>query len=50
MRVLNIEQVKSSFFADTSHFPEGSAQFDHALIMRDIPHEWHQAAGMTTKP
>ena len=49
VRALTVEQVKSSFFADTAHFPVGSLQFDHALIMRDIPHEWHQAASMTTK-
>jgi hypothetical protein len=39
-----VEQVASTFFADTVRFPNGSAAFDHALIMRDIPHEWHQAA------
>jgi Uncharacterized conserved protein (COG2071) len=46
---LAVEQVQSSFFANTTCFPTGSAEFDHALIMRDIPHEWHQAADMTTK-
>ena len=49
VRALTIEQVESSFFADTSHFPTGSVEFDHALIMRDIPHEWHQAADMVTE-
>lgn len=49
MRALTIEQVESSFFADTSRFPIGSVEFDHALIMRDIPHEWHQAADMITE-
>jgi hypothetical protein len=33
----------SSFFEDEKRFPRGSVQFDHALIMRDIPHEWHEA-------
>lgn len=46
---LQLEHVHSSFFADTSIFPEGSVEFDHALIMRDIPHEWHQAEDMFTK-
>jgi hypothetical protein len=49
VRALNIEQVESSFFADTAYFPKGSVQFDHALIMRDTPHEWHQAADMVTE-
>jgi hypothetical protein len=49
VRALTVEQVESSFFADTNRFPNGSVQFDHALIMRDIPHEWHQAAEMTSE-
>ena len=39
VRALNVEQVESSFFADAARFPAGSVEFDHALIMRDIPHE-----------
>ncbi len=35
------EHVRSAFFDDTSVFPKGSIEFDHALLMRDIPHEWH---------
>jgi hypothetical protein len=49
VRALTVEQVQSSFFADTDRFPSGSIEFDHALIMRDIPHEWHQAAEMTSE-
>jgi hypothetical protein len=49
VRALRVEQVESSFFADTARFPIGSVEFDHALIMRDIPHEWHQADAMTTE-
>ena len=37
---LDLEEVRSSFFADESRFPEGSATFDCALVMRDIDHEW----------
>jgi hypothetical protein len=33
----------SSYFADESKFPRGSVEFDHALIMRDMDHEWHAA-------
>lgn len=38
---LEVEQVRSSFFEDGSHFPKGSIQFDCALLMRGIDHEWH---------
>lgn len=37
---LSISKVSSSFFDDRSRFPEGSIRFDHALLMRDIPHQW----------
>lgn len=38
---LQVDRVFSSWFSDPARFPEGSISFDHALIMRDIPHEWH---------
>lgn len=41
VRPLAVEHVDSSFFSDLSVFPAGSVTFDHALIMRDIPHQWH---------
>jgi hypothetical protein len=40
---LAVEDVYSSYFADHSIFPEGTSSFDCALIMRNIPHEWHAA-------
>ena len=43
IRALSVTEVHSSFFADRQRFPEGSIEFDHALVMRDIPHEWHKA-------
>jgi len=49
VRALTVEQVHSSFFDDSACFPDGSVEFDHALIMRDIRHEWHQAADMATE-
>lgn len=36
-----VTRVESSFFDDAERFPKGSIRFDHGLIMRDIPHEWH---------
>jgi len=44
---LAVERVESSFFDDPAAFPPGSAVFDHALIMRDIPHDWHEVGAMT---
>ena len=41
---LEVAAVYSSFFADESKFPKGSATFDHALIMRNIAHDWHAAS------
>jgi hypothetical protein len=38
---LKVEYLQSSFFDNSVDFPEGTIQFDHALLMRDIPHEWH---------
>lgn len=38
---LEVLRVTSSYFEDRNRFPEGSVHFDHALLMRDIPHEWH---------
>jgi hypothetical protein len=46
VRPLAIDHVEASFFADTSVFPPGSVTFDHALIMRDIRHQWHSEADM----
>lgn len=36
-----VDHVSSSFFEDGSRFPLGSVEFDNALLMRDIDHEWH---------
>ena len=49
VRALDVEKVESSFFSDTIYFPAGSAVFDHALIMRNIRHEWYQAADLFTE-
>ncbi len=52
---LTVSLVESSYFEDTQRFPSGSVIFDHALIMRDLLHEWHQEEDMvierwTTQP
>jgi|LakMenEpi03Aug12_release.lakeMendotaPanAssembly.Ray.scaffolds.fasta_scaffold188155_2 hypothetical protein len=41
MDTLEIDKIESSYFDDTSRFPADSIQFDCALLMRSIEHEWH---------
>lgn len=38
---LSVASVQSSFFDDRAKFPPGSIEFDCALLMRGIEHEWH---------
>jgi Uncharacterized conserved protein (COG2071) len=38
---LEVKTVASSFFANRAIFPAGSVEFDCALLMRNIKHEWH---------
>jgi hypothetical protein len=37
----DVAELRSSVFDSRERFPEGSVVFDNALLMRDIPHEWH---------
>jgi hypothetical protein len=46
---LDVSELRSSFFDSKDRFPEGSLRFDCALLMRDIPHEWH-ALGAVRSP
>ena len=38
---LEIAHVESSFFDDRRRFPRGTVEFDSALLMRRIEHQWH---------
>lgn len=38
---LVVSDVYSSYFEDEGRFPTGSVEFDCALLMRGIHHEWH---------
>ncbi|MBA3481651.1 MAG: DUF2071 domain-containing protein [Pirellulales bacterium] len=38
---LDVEAMHSNVFEDESLFPKGSIEFDCALLMRGIEHEWH---------
>jgi hypothetical protein len=40
---LEVKSIYSSYFSDEERFPAGSIDFDHALIMRNVTHEWHSA-------
>lgn len=41
VRPLDVKNVKSSFFDNRELFPAGSVEFDCALLMQGIDHEWH---------
>ncbi len=41
LSAVEVEHVHSAFFDDPSIFPSDCIEFDHALLMRDILHEWH---------
>jgi hypothetical protein len=43
VRALLVTEVTSSFFSDPKRFPGGALEFDHALVMRDVLHEWREA-------
>lgn len=40
---LQVNRVVSSYFSDEERFPKDGIGFDHALIMRNVAHEWHSA-------
>lgn len=44
MEPLEVLHVKSSFFEDETIFPKGSVQFDNAVLMTNIEHEWKSLA------
>jgi hypothetical protein len=50
VQALAVSTADSSYFADRTHFPDGSVEFDHALVMRDIVHEWHKAEDLYAIP
>ena len=39
---LDVQEQSCIFYQDTSRFPAGSVAFDSALLMRGLPHEWHE--------
>jgi hypothetical protein len=49
MEPLAVERVESSFFSNCEWFPPGSAEFDSALLMRGLAHEWRARGKLTMK-
>jgi hypothetical protein len=45
---LAVDHLESSYFQNPDLFPPGSAEFDSAFLMRNVPHEWHARGTLTT--
>ena len=45
---LQMLALQSAWYDDPIRFPQGSIQLDHALLMRDIPHQWLAQPEMET--
>lgn len=43
---LDVNRIHSSYFSDETKFPKGSIRFDHALLMRNVAHEWQSASNL----
>ncbi len=50
MDALAVEQVESSYFSDPRRFPPGTVEFDCALLMRGIAHEWRALGRFQNSP
>jgi hypothetical protein len=44
VKPLEVTEVRSSYFENEQIFPKGSIQFDNALLMTNIEHEWSSVA------
>jgi len=47
---LLVTGLEASYFDDISRFPSGSIEFDHALLMQNIEHEWCPAPSLPPAP
>jgi hypothetical protein len=43
-----VNHIRFSFFDSQERFPEGSIEFDSALYMHDIEHEWQPLQPLAT--
>jgi hypothetical protein len=39
---IEIKSQHCAFYSDPQRIPAGSIEFDCGLLMRGLPHEWHQ--------
>ncbi len=46
---LELDFVHTSFYENQTIFPKNSIEFDHALLMKNIAHEWHSAESFALK-
>lgn len=46
---LKVSHVESKFFQNTATFPQGSLQFDNALLMENIEHNWNSLERKSSK-
>jgi hypothetical protein len=46
---VEVADLHSTFFEDPALFPPGSAQFDVALLMRNLPVSWHPLPSMPVR-
>lgn len=45
---LAVHRVRSSWFEDERRFAAGSVEFDHALVLRDVEHQWIREPSMAS--
>lgn len=50
MEALEIDKIESSFYDNKTRFPSGSINFDCALLMRGIRHQWHGLEDLCCDP
>jgi hypothetical protein len=43
---LRVTEVHSAFYENHCCFPPGSVCFDSAVLIRDVPHDWHELPGV----
>ena len=46
MEPLHVDHVESTYFDNPNEFPPGTMEFDSAILMRNIQHEWHARGRM----
>lgn len=47
---MEVQSLRSSFFGDPRLFPKGTIEFDCALLMRNIEHEWRVLPRLGRRP